>query len=108
MNPTAPLPLEAIFAYAKRAVVAAISQRLGCWEVDVDEHWWFARSPCGRQRGHTLPESCSRGPFVEPFSCYIEYNGRLAAVLDINGVGEFAAGGAANAAAFVAALTAKR
>jgi hypothetical protein len=94
-------PLDAIFAYAKRAGVAAISQRPGCWEVAVDEHWWFAVN------GHILPESCSRGPFVEPFGVYIEYQGWPAAILDVNGVGEFAAGDVANAAAFVAALAAK-
>ena len=100
-------PLDAIFAYAKRAGVAAISQRPGCWEVDIDGHWWFARSPYGRQRGHATDEACSRGPWVLPFGVYVEYNGSPAAVLDVNGDGLFAAGEGANADAFVAALEAK-
>ncbi len=94
-------PFDAILAYAKRASVAAISQRAGCWEVDVDERWWFAVN------GHITSQPCSRGPFVEPFDVYIEYNGWPAAVLDVNGSGEFAAGEVANAVAFVAALEAK-
>ena len=94
-------PLEAIFAYAKRAGVAAISQRPGCWEVDVDGRWWFAVN------GHSSDQACSRGPWVLPFGCYIEYQGWPAAILDVNGVGEFAAGEVANVAAFVAALVAK-
>jgi hypothetical protein len=94
-------PLDAIFAYAKRAGVAAISQRPGCWEVDVDGRWWFAMN------GHDLPERCSRGPDVDPFGVYIEYHGWPAALLDVNGDGLFAAGAGANADAFVAALATK-
>jgi hypothetical protein len=91
-------PLEAIFAYAKRAGVAAISQYDGCWEVDVDGRWWFAVN------GHALPEPCSRGPSVQPFGVYVEYHGWPAALLDVNGEGLFAAGEAATAEAFVTAL----
>jgi hypothetical protein len=94
-------PLDAIFAYAKRAGVAAISQLPGCWEVDVDGRWWFAVN------GHALPEACGRGPDVQPFGVYIEYHGWPAALLDVNGDGLFAAGAGANADAFVAALAAK-
>jgi|GEM_PF-2040102 hypothetical protein len=107
-------PLEAIFAYAQRAGVAAISQLPGCWEVDVNGRWWFARSLCGRQRGHATDQACSRGPSVLPFGCSIEYQGWPAAVLDALAtaerpcVGEFAAGEAANAAACVTALEAKQ
>lgn len=90
---------ESIVMLAERLGVEAISTLPGCWEVQVDERWWFAVN------GHREPIACSKGPTVPPVHVYVEFNGWPAGILSPAG-GEFAAGAAANADAFIAALAA--
>lgn len=69
-----------------------------CWEHKVDDRWWFAVN------ANRTSTACSRGDHVPPFHILIEFNGWPAAVLRVDGEGEFAAGEAANADAFNVAV----
>ena len=88
-----------MFAAAKGA--KNIFQLPGCWESDVDGHWWIAIN------GHTETVSSSRGQDVPPFSVVIEFNGWPAGIIGPDG-GVIAAGGAANEDTFIAALKASK
>jgi hypothetical protein len=70
----------------------------GCWEHSIDERWRIAVN------GHETPmlSSLSNVP-VEPFTCYVEYNGWPAGLLTPCG-GVIAAGSCANEEEFIAAL----
>ena len=91
----------AIMEYAEAKGVSKINALPGCWEVQVDEQWWFAVN------GQKLPVTCSHGVEIEPFHCFVEYNGWPAGIFTPYG-GEFAAGSAANEETFEAALKAAR
>lgn len=69
----------------------------GCWELELDEHWWLAVN------GHREVTRCSRGVDVQPFSAYVEFNGWPAGVFTPAG-GVLAAGTLANEATLIAAL----
>jgi len=78
----------------------------GCWEHRLDERWWFAAN------GHGKPLTChsetgmaKSGYEVQPFTCYVEYNGWCAGIFGPYG-GEFAAGLEANEEVFIGALIA--
>jgi hypothetical protein len=73
----------------------------GCWERQVDPHWWVAVN------GHRNPRTCSKGVEVAPFHAYVEFNGLPAGLFNPSS-GTFAAGAAANEDAFIAALRAAR
>lgn len=70
-----------------------------CWEKQIDERWWIAMN------GHREPRKCSKGTEVQPFNCYVEYNGWPAGILDPFG-GILAAGECANEDTFIKALRA--
>ena len=74
-----------------------IRELAGCWESDVDEHWWVAIN------GHSEPCECSHGGTVPAFSTLIEWNGWPAGVIDPFG-GTIAAGECANEDTFITAL----
>lgn len=76
-----------------------INELQGCWEYQVDDQWFIALN------GHSKPAKCSRGGEVEPFGCYVEWNGWPAGTMNPFG-GILAAGEAANEASFIAALKA--
>jgi hypothetical protein len=69
----------------------------GCWEYRVDENWVIAVN------GHRDERQTKAGVRVMPFSCYVEFNGWPAGVIDPTG-GIIAAGGLANETTFIAAL----
>jgi hypothetical protein len=77
--------------------VTKINKMPGCWELAVDDLWWFAVN------GHTEPTECSHGASVPPMSAYLEYNGWPAGICDAGG-GIVAAGAAANESTLVDAL----
>lgn len=77
--------------------VAPINNLDGCWEHQVDSHWWIALN------GHKEPIKTSKGVEVEPFSCYVEFNGWPAGIFNPFG-GGFAAGELANEDTFIEAL----
>ena len=79
--------------------VRDISKLDGCHELAIDDHWWIAVN------GHKEPTRCSRGPMVDPFAIYVEFNGFPAGILDSGG-GCIAAGESANHDSYVQAVTA--
>lgn len=86
-----------IAALAVRLGVIEINKLPGCWEHQVDERWWIAVN------GHNEPVECSRGLKIDPFDCYIEFNGWPAGSLNPAG-GIIAAGEGANEDTFIEAL----
>lgn len=87
----------AIVSLAERLGVTRIDTLPGCWEHDVDGTWWIAVN------GRREPLACSRGPVVQPFHAYVEFNGWPAGVFNPSG-GEFVAGAAGNESAFIEAV----
>ena len=69
----------------------------GCWEYQIDEHWWVALN------GHQQNMKCSKGNEVRPFEAYIEFNGWPFGILDPYG-GSMGAGTVANEKALLEAL----
>jgi len=90
---------DEIAQLAIRLGVVPLNARPGCWEFQVDEHWWIAVN------GHRESLKCSKGVAVEPFNAYVEFNGWPAGSFNPAG-GIMAAGEAANEDAFIAALRA--
>lgn len=78
---------------------APLNKHEGCWEHQLDEHWWIAWN------GHREDRSCSRAASVPPFHCFVEYNGWPAGLIQPYG-GIIAAGAAANENTFIAAIEA--
>lgn len=80
----------------------------GVWTRQIGEHWWIAVNGHDETLPASSPDGASSGvPFdVEPFHCYVEYNGWPAGVFTPMG-GTFAAGEAGNEETFVAALEAE-
>ena len=87
----------AVIDYVDASVGAPLNRFPGCFEARIDAHWHIALN------GHATPSTCSRGVEVEPFHCYVEFNGWPAGDLTPFG-GIIAAGGVANEDAFIAAL----
>ena len=79
--------------------VTRISELPGCWERDIDGHWWIAVN------GGTAPRECSRGATVPAVTAYVEYNGFPAGFLGPS-AGILAGGEAANEGALIAAVEA--
>lgn len=94
-----PLFLDVI-EYAQRRGVTTLKGIPGCWESQVDAQWWLAIN------GHAEATRTTKGGEpIPPFSCYVEFNGWPAGLLDPYG-GAIAAGDVANADSFRAALSA--
>ena len=72
---------------------------VGCWELEVDEHWWIAVN------GHQGPKDCSRDVSVPPYHAYIEWCGWPAGMVSPKD-GIVAAGREANYPALLQALDA--
>jgi hypothetical protein len=90
---------DEIAKLAIRLHVAPINGIAGCWEYKVDAQWWIAVNP------HNTPTKCSRGAVIEPFNCFVEFNGWPAGSFSPAG-GAIAAGELANEDSFIAALRA--
>ncbi len=69
----------------------------GCWELRLDEHWEIAFN------GHGESVRSSHGVAVEPYHCYVQFNGWPAGVFGPLG-GTIAAGELANEETFLAAV----
>ena len=76
---------------------APANKHAGCWEQQVDPRWWIAFN------GHPEAKKTSKGQDVDPFHCYVEYNGWPAGVFTPYG-GIIAAGEGANEDTFIAAM----
>jgi hypothetical protein len=94
-----PEVLVQIVELAARLGVVGINKIDGCWEHQVDAHWWFAVN------GHPEATECSKGTKVPPFAAYIEFNGWPAGIVDPGG-GTLCAGAVGNEANLIAALAA--
>lgn len=92
--------MVAVGDYAHTLGMIPVNQVEECWEQQVDENWWIAVN------GHKEVVECSRGIRVQPFTCYVEFNGWPAGIIHAYG-GVLAAGDAANEDTFVAALREK-
>lgn len=84
---------------AKVLDVKDIGKLPGCWEYQIDDQWWIAVN------GHSEAIECSTGSKVDPFNCYVQYNGWPAGLFDPYG-GTIAAGTGANEDNFIAAIKA--
>lgn len=89
-----------VMQVAERLGVKDINQLEKCWELQVNEHWWFAVN------GHRATVECSKGINVDPFRLYVEFNGWPAGILTVHG-GEFVEGSMGNPEAFMEALRAR-
>lgn len=89
-----------IVALSTKLGVKNINQLDGCWEYCVDDQWWIAVN------GHGTPTKCTKGTEVEPFGCYVEYNGWPAGILNPFG-GIIAYGSEVNEDTLIAALVAR-
>ena len=77
-----------------------INKYEGCWECTVDERWKLAVN------GHKEAKVCSLSDApIEPFTCYVTFNGWPAFIFNPYGGGG-AAGEAANEDTFLAAVKA--
>lgn len=75
-----------------------LTKHPGCWECVIDARWKIAVN------GHPKAQKCSLSEIpIEPFHCYVEYNGWPAGIFNPYG-GTIAAGEAANEHTFIAAL----
>lgn len=81
------------------AGVAPLNKHAGCWEYRIDDKWEIAVN------GHKEAKRCSHGVDVEPYHCYVQYNGWPAGIFNPRG-GTIAAGECANENAFIAAMEA--
>lgn len=79
--------------------VRNLNQLPGCWEHQIDDHWWVAVNALKQ------PVECSRGYTVQPYDCFVEYNGFPAGSFNPYG-GILAAGEAANERTFIEAIKA--
>lgn len=79
--------------------VSKINALPGCWEHQIDDQWWVAVN------AKKQPVVTSRGYTVEPYDCFVEYNGFPAGSFNPGG-GILAAGEAANEQTFIAAVRA--
>lgn len=82
-----------------RLGVSNINELPGCWEHQVNEHWFIAVN------AHEAPIKCSKVADVPPIHCYVEYNGWPAGLINPRG-GTIAAGECANEDAFIKAVRA--
>lgn len=96
-------PIAEAFAlavdYALTQGAENINELPGCWEADVDEHWWIAIN------GHKEPAQSSKGVEVAPFHWYVMLNDWPAGVIHPYG-GEVIGGVSNNEDAFIEALQA--
>jgi hypothetical protein len=77
---------------------APLSKHVACWEHKIDERWAVAVN------GHNEPKHCSFSAVpVDPFNCYVQFNGWPAGILNPYG-GIIAAGELANEATFIEAM----
>jgi hypothetical protein len=90
---------DEIAQLAIRLGVVPLNAKPGCWEYQVDAHWWIAVN------GHREALKCSKGVEVKPFECYAEWNGWPAGSFSPAGW-IMAAGEAANEDSFIEALRA--
>lgn len=77
--------------------VRDLNKRTACWEYQIDLHWWIAVN------GTTKTIECSKEVEVEPYHCYVEFNGWPAGLFCPYG-GTIAAGTAANERTFIEAI----
>lgn len=78
-----------------------LSKHEACWEFQIDEQWKIAVN------GHKEAKVCSLTTQpIEPFNCYVEYNGWPAGIIDPRG-GILAAGSDANENTFIDAMKAR-
>lgn len=87
----------AVADLAKARALKPANQYPGCMEIEVDEHWWIALN------GHREAMACSKGPVVDSFTMYVEFNGWPAGVVGIDG-GVLVGGERANEATLLEAL----
>lgn len=75
-----------------------LTKHPACWECQIDRLWRIAIN------GHNAPKRCSFAEVpIEPYHCYIEFNGWPAGIMTPFG-GTIAAGSVANEETFMQAL----
>jgi hypothetical protein len=75
----------------------SIKDQPGCWEHQIDEHWWFAINP------HDVSTECTGGTEVPPYTVYIKfYDWPFGLVSPLGGM--FGHGALANENTLIAAL----
>jgi hypothetical protein len=75
----------------------SIKDQPGCWEHQIDEHWWFAINP------HDVSTECAGGTEVPPYTAYIKFCGWPFGLVCPAG-GMFAKGALANENTLIEAL----
>ena len=90
---------------ASKDGAAPINQLDGCWTRQIGKQWWVAINGHKEPKPASSPAGMSKElPYmVQPFHCYVEFNGWCAADFNPRG-GAFAAGDAANETTFIEAI----
>jgi hypothetical protein len=103
--------IGAVLALAKHEGAASIKDLPGCWEVQIDEQWFLAvnghkvETPIVAEVAREDARSALRGTPVPAFAVFVAFNGWPAAAFRLaDDHILFAAGEAANAKTFVAAI----
>lgn len=86
---------------AQKDGIASARDFEACWERQIGEHWWIALNAHKEAKPQTHSDAK-----VEPFHCYLEFNGWPAGIINPYG-GIIAAGDAANEDAFISAIQAE-
>jgi hypothetical protein len=89
-----------VMQLARALGVERIDLLPGCWEVQVDDDWWFA---CN---GHRVPTRCTAGAEVPPFELYVTFGGWPAGLIGPH-AGTLCAGAAGNEESLIEALRAR-
>lgn len=96
--------VEAFGAIAELCIALGddpLTKHEACWECTIDERWKIAVN------GHKEPQKSSMSEVpIEPFHCYVQYNGWPAGIFTPFG-GIIAAGEGANEHTFIAAVRAR-
>jgi hypothetical protein len=84
-----------------------LTKHAGCWVHQIDDHWAIAINGHEVPKEATLPGGATDSvPInVEPYHCYVEYNGWPAGIFNPFG-GVIAAGEGANEGTFIKAIQA--
>lgn len=91
----------ALAKYAQKSGTPTIKDKL--WQVKLDDQWEFAVNGYAEKKETAPFLGSGFKKQLQPFECYIEFNGWPAAIITPGG-GEFAAGEAANPETFISAL----
>lgn len=94
--------IESVLTLTQHLGVSNLKEHRGAWQHQIDEQWHIAIN--GHEASIEVEPPGGMKVDIPPFGICVWFNGWLAGLFSPNGEGMFAAGGAANEAAFVEAV----